>query len=558
MAEENNSEDLSMEDILSSIKNILTEDGAVAPEKEATPKEEVKEPETAPALPVAQKEEEKDETVIEPQEDEEPEEDILDLSPEMRVEDEDIGLDDIKLEDVSANIDNLIAEDTNKEEPHLDISIPTVEEIVSEKEPYLESPISENISESFDDKSDPFFEDNFSDTPLNLDDVNLNALDEIKAAESSEEVDSKVSKEEVSLPSADDFNIEDINSEIASVLEEAKDPLEDIKLPEIEETASVDVPLEVTKETNTEIIEPKIKDVEEVAVSEENKDDVVISEDSQAELSEEPSVIENIEPSAEEIQVSEEPNEAESIEPLAIEPLAEETQVLEDSSLPVVEGFEETPNIFNQDFVEPEVKEDENTLEPLKEETDSTIDSLLENEILPPVEDIESLIPASENIQSPLSEMPSSTLTEKEEKEDKVEEDKVDVSASIINNFAKLLSKDEDKKDESKEDTSYDMSSYTETNEEDGYDFSAIEKTSEEKNIVVNLGDGDKTLSDIIQDVVRQIIGKEVARRWNLSLDYDEIVRQELKKWMDDNLPAMVEDLVKKEIRRVMVKVGDN
>ena len=226
--------------------------------------------------------------------------------------------------------------------------------------------------------------------------------------------------------------------------------------------------------------------------------------------------------------------------------------------MPVVEGFEETPNIFNQDFVEPEVKEDENTLEPLKEETDSTIDSLLENEILPPVEDIESLIPASENIQSPLSEMPSSTLTEKEEKEDKVEEDKVDVSASIINNFAKLLSKDEDKKDESKEDTSYDMSSYTETKEEDGYDSGAIEKTSEEKNIVVNLGDGDKTLSDIIQDVVRQIIGKEVARRWNLSLDYDEIVRQELKKWMDDNLPAMVEDLVKKEIRRVMVKVGDN
>ena len=373
MAEENNSEDLSMEDILSSIKNILTEDGAVAPEKEATPKKEVKEPETAPALPVAQKEEEKDETVIEPQEDEEPEEDILDLSPEMRVEDEDIGLDDIKLEDVSANIDNLIAEDTNKEEPHLDISIPTVEEIVSEKEPYLESPISENISESFDDKSDPFFEDNFSDTPLNLDDVNLNALDETKAAESSEEVDSKVSKEEVSLPSADDFNIEDINSEIASVLEGVKDPLEDIELPEIEKTVSEDVPLDAIKETSTEIVEPKIEDLETETVSEENKDDVVISEDSQAELSEEPSVIENIEPSAEEIQVSEEPNEAESIEPLAIEPLAEETQVLEDSSLPVVEGFEETPNIFNQDFVEPEVKEDENTLEPLKEETDSTI-----------------------------------------------------------------------------------------------------------------------------------------------------------------------------------------
>lgn len=530
MAEENNSEDLSMEDILSSIKNILSEDGAVTPDANDKPKET-----PAPAAAVAPEPSESEaiaEVEAEIIEDDEPEEEILDLSPEMRVEDEaEISLDEIKLDDVAdIDVSSLIA---GSSEPSAPAAEPTLEPVIESSaveaeipvaEPYLEPPIveAETTPENFDDKSDPFFEESMSDTPLNLDDINLESLNDITVSLEPESSDT-----DIEMPSVDDFNLEDINSEIAAVLGDVEEPVTE---PEMQVTESVAMP------------ETPAAEIEEAALIADAEPEIVVPS-----ADEEVAIIAEPVPAVEEIvePVVEIAEEVENI------PFVESIDQTEDINLGALEGFEETPNIFSQQAAGAEEVSLVNTEAApipgfIEENIGESIDSLLNNEILPPVTEVESLTPAAEMPAAPAVEVsPNNEETET-----------VDVSASIINNFAKILSKTDDGNNNAEPEIS---TSYNEPAETSSYDFDAARiQENEERNFVLNLGEGNKTLSDIIHDVVRQIIGKEVARSWNLSLDYDDIVRQELRVWMDNNLPAMVEDLVKKEIRRVMVKVGDN
>lgn len=112
----------------------------------------------------------------------------------------------------------------------------------------------------------------------------------------------------------------------------------------------------------------------------------------------------------------------------------------------------------------------------------------------------------------------------------------VDVSASIINNFAKMFSSEESPAAKAS---------------------AAIELPEEP---VRQLGNASTTIEDVVAKVIRSIIGEEVAANWRKFADYDALAREEIKarteSWLNENLPALVEKIVKQEIERVMAKVG--
>ncbi len=115
----------------------------------------------------------------------------------------------------------------------------------------------------------------------------------------------------------------------------------------------------------------------------------------------------------------------------------------------------------------------------------------------------------------------------------------VDVSASIISNFAKMF-----------------------THEEPAPEPAPEVHQAAAPEPVKLLGDGAKTIEDVVCSVIRQIIGEEVAANWRNGLDYEAFAKEEIARqtaeWLDRNLPAVVETVVKQEIERVMVKAGTN
>ena len=118
-----------------------------------------------------------------------------------------------------------------------------------------------------------------------------------------------------------------------------------------------------------------------------------------------------------------------------------------------------------------------------------------------------------------------------------VDEEVADVSASIINNFAKLFAKEETPATEQAK--------------------PALEIAPVSEN--VRLGDSSRTLEDMLKSAIQGLVADWVSgAKSNIDL-YDMVskeVARQTKVWLDANLPAVVEAVVKKEIERVMVKVG--
>ena len=110
--------------------------------------------------------------------------------------------------------------------------------------------------------------------------------------------------------------------------------------------------------------------------------------------------------------------------------------------------------------------------------------------------------------------------------------DAVDVSASIINNFAKIFA-----------DNKSDM----------------IVTKSEKVSPSVKLG-ADSTLSDMVKATIRDMLSEQIINTLAKDIDIKTLMSSEvsvqIKQWLDRNLPTMVENIVKKEIERVMVKAG--
>ena len=113
----------------------------------------------------------------------------------------------------------------------------------------------------------------------------------------------------------------------------------------------------------------------------------------------------------------------------------------------------------------------------------------------------------------------------------------VDVSANIISNFAKMFSKEDPAPE-------------------------PVAQPVALSEPIIALGDGCKTIEEVVASVIRQIIGEEVSAHWREGVDYNSLAREEIasqtKQWLDNNLPTIVEKIVKQEIERVMAKVGNN
>ena len=179
--------------------------------------------------------------------------------------------------------------------------------------------------------------------------------------------------------------------------------------------------------------------------------------------------------------------------------------------------------------------EDEEILAP-------TIETLIENKVEP--ENVEVPQPIVEAPQ-PMVEVPQSVNEKTQSTTYSIEEpvveakadSAVDVSASIISNFAKLFSREETPKVEEK-------------------------IVAEKTDTIKIIGEGSKTIEDVVASVIKQIIGEEVANHWKDGLDYNTLAHEEItkqtKEWLDMNLPSIVEKIVKQEIERVMAKVGVN
>ncbi len=142
-----------------------------------------------------------------------------------------------------------------------------------------------------------------------------------------------------------------------------------------------------------------------------------------------------------------------------------------------------------------------------------------------------SIEPQKEDVQKDLET--NQEVAYSEVKEADVEaDDAVDVSANIISNFAKMFAKG----------------------------GNAEKKKVVEMPQIIGLGQGNRTLEDFVKDAIVKVIGDDIAKKWNNGADYYSMaeaeIKRQVKEWMNNNLPIMIEKIVKEEIARVIEKVG--
>lgn len=115
---------------------------------------------------------------------------------------------------------------------------------------------------------------------------------------------------------------------------------------------------------------------------------------------------------------------------------------------------------------------------------------------------------------------------------EKTETQKSDASSKLISNFAKMFSHEE---------------------------ASVEEKTTVVENIVA-VGNAQKTLEEFVLEAITKVIGNEISYKWNKGEDFrtyaEEEINRQISAWVNENLPSMVENIIKQEIQRVIAKVG--
>ena len=219
----------------------------------------------------------------------------------------------------------------------------------------------------------------------------------------------------------------------------------------------------------------------------------------------------------------------------AVEPVVEAEPVIEENTAPAEADVFELP-------AEPEtvetsaVAEVEDFLPPVAEDTPIVEPTLSPEPETVTVEPQSASLPAEDEADSSAAVV---TETAPENRQPVMEpeaaaDSAVDVSANIISNFAKMFSRD---------------------------DTPAPAVDVSEKPVEIAApGNTSKTLEEFVLDAVIKVVGGEIRRQWNDGAGFKsfaeaEIVRQ-TEKWINDNLPALVEKVVKQEIERVIAKVG--
>ena len=430
MTPEEQQNDMSMEDILSSIKNILADDSqeqSSAAETQAT-------------------------TLPEPQEENVAiEDDVFNLSQEMIVEEAaDIKTPQAELDEIGPDFDDSAKEESPLLSPD-DTEIPDFS--IEDSNPVgLVNP--DNETETMVEPEEDFsfnIDEILKSASEIIDEDNGNSTIEDNASSAA----SEIADEDISLP---DFSDIDVSSE--PILDEEA---ETFSLPETETQPQED---------------PYVENMEEASQTstfwEENANQENLSTqdtDAQAEIVATPF---NEIPAA----VEEEPQELPEVEYHEIDP--------EPQEIPEAEFSE-----IHEEQQEPDVKEETNINTHISEEKFET--------------------------------------TEKE--------DAADVSADIINNFAKM---------------------FAEQTQE--HQDKIIEEKQEVPVNVSAMGNGNKTIEQVVEGVIQGIVASSVSAEMTKNVDIVAYAQKEIqaqtKAWLEANLPAIVEAAVQKEIERVMAKVG--
>ncbi len=221
-------------------------------------------------------------------------------------------------------------------------------------------------------------------------------------------------------------------------------------------------------------------------------------------------------------------DEEAKVEAVPVEDEADPLDHLSDSPVFEIEELDSLP-------AEAPVIEQEND----KDEVSANIDAILSSasEAIDADTKPEAPIAAAEAVEEKTPEENGLPKTE-ETVQNSAEDDAADVSANIISNFAKMFA-------EKKEDIVA-----AETAAPAVADFSAVKF----------LGEGSKTIEQVVENVIREIISSTVSAELAANVDIIAFAKEEIeaqtKEWLDANLPAVVENTVQKEIERVMAKVG--
>lgn len=314
---------------------------------------------------------------------------------------------------------------------------------------------------------------------------------------------------DVSLPEiengiADGFNIgiEDETSD--SVFDEALDISAEIEHPlntEFEQTAEPEPVVEIadTAEENTAAA---VEAVEQTTVDEYL--DAPVDNNEATDFVIEPATFNDAEPPADE--------QAEQISVI-------ETEIAPVLATPVVDTpvtdavFEETADTF------PVIEEVAEQAPVFEEIAETPVAEPSVEESAPAIEEQET---------AAIVEEPVEQAAEEDKKTDVA-----DVSAGIISNFAKMFAKEEP---------------------------AAPVMAEAERVTITSAGNTGKTLEEFVLDSISKVIGQEISRQWNDGAAFKALAEAEInrqtREWINDNLPALVEKVVKQEIERVIAKVG--
>ena len=479
MTPENQTDDMSMEDILSSIKDILESDSQeqhveaqASAEPQTTSMSEAA-PTVAEAKPMA-------ENVATEAE----EEDVFDLSKSMIIDEPEKTSTPTELDETGPDFEI----NTKNEDPLLapdDIELPEFDDF----EKTESSSILENAQNEEDD-----------DLALNIDEILQSASETI-----AEDNHPLISDDDIASAFSYDKEISNSNTAQVSEIDVDSEPI--YEEPMVEEKQSVEEWSPVLSEEQEKVVEsepvsePEVTQTQNMAMPEPEVEDIepIIEEVSEVE--------ENIEPTAQESI----PEAEENIEPAAQESIPEAEENIEPTA----------QEDISEAAVEPTSTSENNPVVPEEKLADTTIAETIEPENKPVDEKVE--------------------IENKETAPESKKADAADVSADIINNFAKM---------------------FAEQSQENKEKIDIAPKTAEtqEPISVSGMGNGSKTIEQVVEDVIQGIVASSVSAEMAKNVDIVAYAKKEIhaqtRAWLEANLPAIVEAAVQKEIERVMVKVG--
>jgi len=107
-------------------------------------------------------------------------------------------------------------------------------------------------------------------------------------------------------------------------------------------------------------------------------------------------------------------------------------------------------------------------------------------------------------------------------------EEKLDASANIISNFAKIFAKENK------------------------------DNVVDKKPVIEGLGNGSKTLESFVSDAIVKVIGDEILKHWDEGKNFESIVKMEIEKqvkeWINNNFTQTVEKIIKEELEKMIEK----